>query len=141
MRANSPSSVRSRIPKAVAYDSWPIDDMHDLGNPAMARRTVSDTIEFVAGGLRDGLHNPERRTNEYREGIVAPYYQRTGEDRLSARRQRPKHQSYNEARSPAKNINTPTRLIWGVHDPWETSPQAEYRCVCIFRLEVNTDSG
>jgi haloalkane dehalogenase len=57
----------------VAYDSWPIDDMIDLGNPNWRSKPAADVAAFVAAGLSDGLNNLERLTPEFKRNIIAPY--------------------------------------------------------------------
>jgi pimeloyl-ACP methyl ester carboxylesterase len=61
------------LSNAVAYDSWPIDDMIALGDPQWVRKDPAEIAEFVRGGLPDGISRPERLTKEWIEGIAAPY--------------------------------------------------------------------
>jgi pimeloyl-ACP methyl ester carboxylesterase len=61
------------LANVVAYDSWPIDDMIDLGNPNWRDKPAAEVAAFVASGLPDGLHNAARLTPEFERNIVAPY--------------------------------------------------------------------
>ena len=45
------------LTNAVAYDSWPIDDMIALGNPHVARQGSREVAGFVASGLSDGIRH------------------------------------------------------------------------------------
>src|SRR5680860_1632030 len=73
MPSRSPAATN-----AVAYDSWPIDDMIALGNPMWRDKGAAEVAAFVAAGLRDGIHRSERLTAEFSEGIVAPYADEEG---------------------------------------------------------------
>jgi pimeloyl-ACP methyl ester carboxylesterase len=66
------------LTNAVAYDSWPIDDMIALGNPQWRDKSPAEVAEFVASGLTDGIRHRERLTPEFRAGIVAPYSDEEG---------------------------------------------------------------
>ena len=66
------------LTNAVAYDSWPIDDMIALGNPNWRSKPPEDIAEFLASGLPDGLFNKDRFTPDFRDGIVAPYSDEEG---------------------------------------------------------------
>ncbi len=109
----------------VAYDSWPIDDMHELGNPSMARRGVDEIVEFVASGLSDGLHNTDRLTAAFRAGILAPYHSEQGKVSL-VRNASALNTNHTMALVDRHgDIDVPTKLIWGVHDPWQTIADGE----------------
>ncbi|MFQ6023871.1 MAG: alpha/beta fold hydrolase [Acidiferrobacterales bacterium] len=109
----------------VAYDSWPIDDMIALGNPQWRDKSPKEIAEFVASGLPDGLHNPERLTSEFREAIVAPYSDEEGKISLirNASALNTNHTTALVARH--KEIRAPTLVLWGVHDPWQTIGDGE----------------
>jgi pimeloyl-ACP methyl ester carboxylesterase len=107
------------LANVVAYDSWPIDDMIALGNPQWRAKTPHELAEFVAGGLPDGLHNRDRLTPEFREGIVAPYSDEEGKISLirNASALNTNHTMMLVDRH--KEIAAPTLVLWGVHDPWQ----------------------
>ena len=44
----------------VAYDSWPIDDMLQVGDPAWRAKSNEEIREFLAGGFADGLSREDR---------------------------------------------------------------------------------
>jgi haloalkane dehalogenase len=107
------------LTNAVAYDSWPIGDMVALGDPTWRAKPVGEVAEFVAGGLPDGIHRPDRLTPEFVEGIVAPYTDEEGA--LSLIRNA---SSLNTNHTMAlvdrhRLIGAPTLLLWGRHDPWQ----------------------
>ena len=113
------------LANAVAYDSWPIDDMMMLGNPAWRTKTPAEVAEFIASGLPDGLHNAERLTNEFRDGIIAPYSDEEGKISLirNAIALNTNHTMALVERH--KDIGAPTLVLWGVHDPWQTIADGE----------------
>ncbi len=107
------------LSNAVAYDSWPIGDMIALSDPRWREKPAHEVAEFVASGLEDGIHNPERLTPEFREGIVAPYADEEG--KLSLIRNA---SALNTNQTMAlvdrhREIAAPTLLLWGRHDPWQ----------------------
>ncbi len=109
----------------VAYDSWPIDDMIALGNPQWAEKPAQEIAEFVADGLPDGLYNQTRLTNEFRQGIVAPYSDEEGKISLIRNAS-----SLNTNHTTAlidrhQDISAPTLVLWGVHDPWQKITDGE----------------
>ena len=109
----------------VAYDSWPIDDMIALGNPQWAEKPAQEIADFVANGLPDGLYNQTRLTNEFRQGIVAPYSDEEGKISLIRNAS-----SLNTNHTTAlidrhQDISAPTLVLWGVHDPWQKITDGE----------------
>jgi haloalkane dehalogenase len=103
----------------VAYDSWPIDDMVALGNPQWRRKPAAEVADFVASGLKDGLHRPERLTPEFRAGIVAPYSDEEG--KISIIRNASALNTNHTMALVDRHceIRAPTLVLWGVHDPWQ----------------------
>lgn len=108
------------LTNVVAYDSWPIDDMIDLGNPKLREKPAAEIAEFVASGLPDGLHNADRLTPEFRRNIVAPYSDEEGKINLirNASALNTNHTTMLVSRHA--DISARTLVLWGVHDPWQT---------------------
>ena len=107
------------LTNAVAYDSWPIGDMVALSDPSWRAKPVGEVAKFVAGGLPDGIHRPDRLTPEFVEGIIAPYTDEEGA--LSLIRNA---SSLNTNHTMAlvdrhRLIRAQTLLLWGRHDPWQ----------------------
>jgi len=113
------------LTNVVAYDSWPIDDMIDLGNPNWRSRPAAEIAAFVASGLSDGLHNLERLTPEFERNIVAPYSDEEGKISLirNASSLNTNHTTMLVHHHP--EISAPTLVLWGVHDPWQTIGDGE----------------
>lgn len=113
------------LSNAVAYDSWPIGDMIALSDPSWRDKSPREVAEFVAQGLPDGIHHPERLTPEFREGIVAPYSDEEGKISL-IRNASALNTSHTTALIDRHaEIRAPTLLLWGRHDPWQTIADGE----------------
>jgi pimeloyl-ACP methyl ester carboxylesterase len=107
------------LSNAVAYDSWPIDDMIALGDPGWSQKSASEIADFVKGGLPDGISRGERLTEEWMDGIVAPYADTEGALSL-IRNAAALNTNHTSALTPLLgSITTPTLLLWGVDDPWQ----------------------
>jgi haloalkane dehalogenase len=113
------------LTNAVAYDSWPIDDMIALGNPIWRRRTPDEVADFLASGLPDGIYNDERLTPEFINGIVAPY--RDEEGKISIIRNASALNTNHTTMLVERHgqIKASTLCLWGVHDPWQTIGDGE----------------
>lgn len=113
------------LTNAVAYDSWPIDDMIALGNPNWRVRSPQEVAEFLASGLPDGLFNKDRLTPEFRTGIVAPYNDEEGKISIirNASALNTNHTMMLVERHG--EIKAPTLCLWGIHDPWQTIRDGE----------------
>ncbi len=117
--------ARLALCNIVAYDSWPIDDMIRLGDPEWRERPAAEVAEFVASGLRNGLHNPARLTEEFKRGIVAPYSDEEGKISLIRNASALNTNHTMALVDRHKDIAAPTLVLWGVHDPWQTLADGE----------------
>jgi haloalkane dehalogenase len=117
--------ARLVLTNVVAYDSWPIDDMIALGNPNWRSKSPEEVAEFVASGLPDGLHNRERLTDEFREGIVAPYSDEEGKISLIRNASALNTNHTTALIDRHGSIAAPTLVLWGVHDPWQSIRDGE----------------
>ena len=117
--------ARLVLSNVVAYDSWPIDDMIALGNPHWRDKSAQEVADFVAGGLPDGIHNAERLTPEFREGIVAPYSDEEGKISLIRNASALNTNHTMALVDRHADIEAPTLVLWGVHDPWQRIADGE----------------
>jgi haloalkane dehalogenase len=113
------------LTNVVAYDSWPIDDMIRLGNPAWRTKELWEVAEFVASGLPDGIHRKERLTAEFREGIVAPYSDEQGKISLIRNASALNTNHTTALIDRHGEITAPTLVLWGVYDPWQPIADGE----------------
>jgi pimeloyl-ACP methyl ester carboxylesterase len=117
--------ARLVLTNVVAYDSWPIDDMIELGNPMLRHKQPHEVAAFVAEGLPDGIHRKARLTPEFTEGIVAPYSDEEGKISL-IRNASALNTSHTMALVDRhQDIAAPTLVLWGVHDPWQQIADGE----------------
>ncbi|HXG78210.1 MAG TPA: alpha/beta hydrolase [Methyloceanibacter sp.] len=126
MAIDHPERVdRLVLTNVVAYDSWPIDDMIALGNPNWRSKSPKEVADFLASALPDGIHNKDRLTPEFREGIVAPYSDEEGKISIirNASALNTNHTTMLAERHG--EIRAQTLCLWGVHDPWQTIGDGE----------------
>ena len=117
--------ARLVLSNVVAYDSWPIGDMVALSDPSWRAKPVQEVVDFVASGLPDGIHNAERLTPEFREGIVAPYADEEGKISLIRNASALNTNHTMALVDRHADIEAPTLVLWGVHDPWQTIADGE----------------
>ncbi len=117
--------ARLVLSNVVAYDSWPIGDMVALSDPSWRARPVAEVVEFVAGGLPDGIHNVDRLTRAFREGIVAPYADEEGKISLIRNASALNTNHTMALVDRHSEIAAPTLVLWGRHDPWQTIADGE----------------
>lgn len=120
MAVENPDRVnRLVLSNAVAYDSWPIDDMLAVGHPGWKHKTTEEIRDFLLGGLADGLSRPARLTDAFVDGIVAPYVTEAGKLSLirNASALNTSHTTMPTDR--LGGIAAPTLLVWGANDPWQ----------------------
>lgn len=121
-----PDRVKSLVlSNIVAYDSWPADDMISLGNPTWRNKTAAEVAAFVASGFSDGLHNPDRLTEEFERGIVAPYADEEGKISLIRNASALNTNHTMALVDRHKDITAPTLVLWGAHDPMQTITDGE----------------
>ena len=103
----------------VAYDSWPIDDMLQVGDPAWRAKSNEEIREFLAGGFADGLSREDRLTDEFVDGIVAPYITDAGKISLIRNASGLNTSHTMMVADRHHTIAAKTLLVWGVDDPWQ----------------------
>jgi pimeloyl-ACP methyl ester carboxylesterase len=113
------------LSNVVAYDSWPIGDMIALSDPTWKEKPAAEIADFVASGLPDGIHRPERLTEEFRAGIVAPYADDEGKISLIRNASALNTNHTMALVDRHASIAAPTLVLWGVHDPWQTIADGE----------------
>jgi haloalkane dehalogenase len=109
----------------VAYDSWPIDDMLMLGHPLWKHKSVQEIVDYIVEGLSPGISRPERLTQEFKEGIVAPYANEEGKISLIRNASALNTNHTMALVDRHSTITAPTLLLWGVDDPWQKIEDGE----------------
>lgn len=113
------------LTNVVAYDSWPIGDMIALSDPRWAAKPPAEVADFVASGLADGIHHPDRLTDAFRAGIVAPYSDKEGQISLIRNASALNTNQTMALVDRHGEIQAPTLVAWGVHDPWQPISDGE----------------
>jgi haloalkane dehalogenase len=112
------------ISNAVAYDSWPIEDMIQLGDPGWKAKPPEEIAAFVRAGLPDGISRAHRLTDEWQDGIIAPYSDAEGALSLIRNAASLNTNHTSALTALLSTITTPTLLLWGVDDPWQSFEDA-----------------
>ena len=122
---NSERVNRLVLSNIVAYDSWPIDDMINVGHPKWKHKSNAEIRDFLIGGFKDGLSRKDRLTPEFTEGIIAPYISDEGKISLirNASALNTNHTMMIAHRHA--DITAATLLVWGVDDPWQPVSDGE----------------
>lgn len=120
MAIENPDRVNKLVlSNIVAYDSWPIDDMIQIANPAWKHKSTAEIRNFLLSGFKDGLSRADRLTDEFLDGIVAPYVTEAGKISM-IRNASGLNTSHTTMLAPRhKQISADTLLVWGVDDPWQ----------------------
>lgn len=113
------------LTNVVAYDSWPIGDMIALSDPRWAAKPPGEVADFVASGLADGIHNADRLSDAFRAGIVAPYSDKQGQISLIRNASALNTNHTMALVDRHGEIQAPTLVAWGVHDPWQPISDGE----------------
>ncbi|MEM7550310.1 MAG: alpha/beta hydrolase [Bacteroidota bacterium] len=109
----------------VVYDSWPIDDMLALGNPEWVDKSVTEIADFLLEGYAVGLTDKSRLTENFKEGIIAPYITETGKVSLIRNASALNTNHTVALMDRHHTIRSKTLLLWGVDDPWQTIADGE----------------
>jgi haloalkane dehalogenase len=121
MAIEHPERVRRLVlSNIVCYDSWPVAEMIELGDPRLRARPAAEIVAKLREGFGLGVHRRRRLTAEFVDGIVAPYADEAG--KLSLIRNAV---SLNTNHTMALvdrhgEISAETLLLWGAEDPWQT---------------------
>lgn len=126
MAIQNPQRVdRLILSNIVAYDSWPIDDMIDISRPDWKAKSADEIKDFLLAGFKDGLSRKTRLTDEFVEGIVAPYVTEVGKISL-IRNASGLNTSHTTMLVPRHGeIAAETLLVWGADDPWQPLADGE----------------
>ncbi len=109
------------ITNSVCYDRFD-DDMLDFGHPLRWKsRPLSELVEALEESLDMGITNKARLTDDFKEGIIAPWASKEG--KLSLLRNA---SALNANQTMAlvdrhSSISAPTLILWGMDDPWQKS--------------------
>lgn len=111
------------LSNSVAYDSWPIKTITDLGLPETARETSVEELQGMLDGLmRDTLYG-EGASEEFLDGMKAPWASADGVTSL-VRNASATNTSHTTEIDPT-DVTAETLLLWGAEDEFQPIQWAE----------------
>lgn len=130
--ARTPEAIdRLVLSNSVAYDSWPIQTITDLGLPETARETSVDELLGMLDGLfRDTLFG-DHHDEQFLEGMKTPWASEEGVTSV-VRNASATNTSHTTEIDPS-DVTSDTLLLWGTEDEFQPVKWAE-------RLEDDIDS-
>ena len=130
---HDPDAVEQLVlSNAVAYDSWPIPTITDLGLPETARETTVEEAQGMLDDLlRDTLYGDDP-DEAFIEGMKAPWASEEGVTSL-VRNASATNTSHTTEVDPAE-VTAETLLLWGSKDEFQSIEWAE-------RLEGDIDTA
>lgn len=122
--ARSPDAVdRLVLSNAVAYDSWPIQTITDLGLPETARETsVAEFQEMLDGLFRSTLRGDDH-DEAFLDGMTAPWASERGVTSV-VRNASATNTSHTTEVDPG-DVTADTLLLWGIEDQFQPVEWAE----------------
>ena len=100
--------------------------MLDFGHPLRWKtRSIADLVEEIEASLAAGLSDRNQLTDEFRQGIIAPWASEEG--KLSLLRNA---SALNANQTMALvdrhgDISARTMILWGMDDPWQKSADGQ----------------
>jgi pimeloyl-ACP methyl ester carboxylesterase len=122
--ARSPDAIeRLVLSNSVAYDSWPIKTITDLGLPETARETSVEELQGMLDGLfRDTLYGDDH-DETFLEGMKAPWNSEEGVTSV-VRNASATNTSHTTEVDPG-DVTAETLLLWGTEDEFQPVEWAE----------------
>jgi len=122
--ARTPEAIdRLVLSNSVAYDSWPIPTITDLGLPETARESsVEEVQEMLDGLFRDTLLGDDH-DEAFLDGMTAPWASEEGVTSV-VRNASATNTSHTTEVDP-RAVDADTLLLWGVEDEFQPVEWAE----------------
>ncbi|MEF8977977.1 MAG: alpha/beta hydrolase [Haloarculaceae archaeon] len=121
--AHNPEAVDELVlSNSVAYDSWPIQTITDLGLPETARETSVEELQGMLDGLmRDTLYDDA--SAEFLDGMTSPWASEEGVTSI-VRNASATNTSHTTEVDPT-DVTAETLLLWGAEDGFQPIRWAE----------------
>lgn len=120
---HNPDAVEKLVlSNAVAYDSWPIQTITDLGLPETARETSVDELQEMLEGVFKGTLSGDA-SEAFLEGMTSPWASPEGVTSL-VRNAVATNTSHTTEVDPG-DVTTETLLLWGIDDEFQPITWAE----------------
>jgi haloalkane dehalogenase len=122
--AHHPDAVDELVlSNSIAYDSWPIQLITDLGLPETARDTGVEELQAMLDDLfRDTLYGSEH-SEAFLDGMTTPWHSEEGVTSL-VRNAISTNTNHTTEIDPGR-IEAPTLLLWGADDQFQSIEWAE----------------
>lgn len=123
LAAHRPGLVEQLVlSNAVAYDSWPVQFITDIGLPSFPRENGPEEVEkMLAETFREGVYGEASET--FIEGMVEPWSSEKGVVSLS--RAAVSTNTNHTTEIDPSNIEAETLLLWGAKDDFQPVEYAE----------------
>lgn len=124
LAARRPERVeRLVLSNAVAYDSWPIETIVELGLPETAEETSVDEFQELLGGMMENTLADPERSEWFVEGMKAQWG--SEEALVSLVRNAAATNTNHTTEIDPAGIEAPTLLLWGADDDFQPIEYAE----------------
>lgn len=133
--AHNPDTVENLVlSNSVAYDSWPIQTITDLGLPETAReKSVGEIQEMLDGLFKDTLYGDA--SEEFLDGMKRPWASEEGVTSL-VRNASATNTSHTTEIDPS-DVTAATLLLWGENDEFQPIQWAEQLADDISNAEIS----
>lgn len=122
--AHNPDDVDKLVlSNAIAYDSWPIQTITDLGLPETARNKDAEDIQGMLGGLFGSTLASDDPDEDFMTGMRSPWDSEQGVTSL-VRNASGTNTSHTTEIDPS-DITAETLLLWGADDEFQPMEYAE----------------
>lgn len=130
--ARTPDAIdRLVLSNSVAYDSWPIKTITDLGLPETARETSVEELQEMLDGLFRNTLLGESHDDAFIEGMLTPW--KSEEGVTSVVRNAGSTNTSHTTEVDPRDVTADTLLLWGTEDEFQPISWAE-------RLEDDIES-
>jgi pimeloyl-ACP methyl ester carboxylesterase len=130
--ARTPDAIdRLVLSNSVAYDSWPIGTITDLGLPETARETSVEGLQEMLDGLFRNTLLGDDHDEAFLEGMTTPWA--TEEGVVSVVRNASATNTNHTTEIDPRDVTADTLLLWGTEDEFQPIEWAE-------RLEDDIES-
>jgi pimeloyl-ACP methyl ester carboxylesterase len=110
------------LSNGICYDAWPTEFINDLANPYAAREWGRSDVESILDkDFAAGTYDPSDATEEFVEGMKAPYLERDRSYVALSRNASATNPNHTMELDLAE-VTAPTMLLWGEDDA-EIGPQ------------------
>lgn len=120
LAVDSPDRLESiTLSNTIVYDSWPIEEMMQLGHPSWTDKPVHEVSAFLEKAFQEGILNKEQQTEAFLEAIVEPYQNEEGKKSMVRNAAALNTNETTRLTHKLSTISHPMLILWGTQDPWQ----------------------